>query len=371
VIYIQCTKKLLEQIKIPVEKVDVTGVDPLYCWHANIFVHNRKKCVLVMNNHTRYNFLLYGLKSNDFKNFTNVVIQAIQENLLADGFDASVVKEYLSKCKESAITTTSERSINSQIKEMVHFCEFFFDEFKEKKEIPDLDKINRKLNTYVMSKLPQIYSVKAMKEVFNKGLSDREFEAKKTELKPRKYYQVKITLEYIQPAIYRRLLIPDQIPFTKFHKIIQNAFGWENQHLYLFDLPDCIIKEKDPYFSFDKVEKHPVSVRIDDYMKVKSSFIYEYDFGDSWRHIIKVEKEVYMDDDPGYPHCLEGTRNCPPEDIGGPGGYEYFVSIINNPEHEEFEHMMRWTTEVTGQHEFDPEHFNLKEINRKLKRIKC
>ncbi|MCM3733141.1 plasmid pRiA4b ORF-3 family protein [Fictibacillus nanhaiensis] len=370
-IYIQCTKKLLEELKISVEKVDVTHADPLYCWHANIFVHNKKKCVLVMNNHTRYNFLLYGLKSNNFKNFTNLVIQGIKQNLLADEFDASAVDEYLLRCKESAITTTSERSIISQIKEMVHFCEFFLDDFKEQNEIPDLVKINRNLNTYVMSKLPQIYSVKAMKEVFNKGLSDREFEANKSELKPRKYYQVKITLEHVQPSIYRRLLIPDNIPFTKFHKIIQTAFGWGNQHLYLFDLPDYIIKEKDPYFTFDKEEKHPVSVRIDDFMKVKCSFMYEYDFGDSWRHIIKVEKEVFVEEDPGYPYCLEGERNCPPEDIGGPGGYEYFVSIRNNPENEEYVHMMRWAEEVTGQSNFDPEYFNLKKINRRLKKIKC
>lgn len=370
-IYIQCTKKLLEQIKVSAEKVDVSDVDPLYCWHANIFVHNRKKCVLVMNNHTRYNFLLYGLKSNDFKNFTDAVVQGIQDNLLADGFDVSAVEEYLSKCKESAITTTSERSINSQINEMVLYSELFLNDFKDSNKIPDLNKLNRNLNTFIMLKLPQLYPVKSMEEVFNNGLSDRKFEAKKTGLKPRKYYQVKITLEHVQPVVYRRLLIPDHIPFTKFHKIIQTAFGWDNQHLYLFDLHDCYIKEKDPYSSFDKVEKHPVSIKIDNYMKVKSSFMYEYDFGDSWRHIIKVEKEVFVEDDPGYPHCLEGERNCPPEDIGGPGGYEYFVSIIKDPNHEEYVHMKRWAEEVTGQRNFDPAHFSLKEINRKLKRIKC
>jgi Plasmid pRiA4b ORF-3-like protein len=370
-VYIQCTKKLFAEIKCPIEKIDVTHADPLYCWHANIFVHNRKKCVLVMNNFTRYNFLLYGLKSNDFKNFSKVVVKGIQENLVADGFDSATVNEYISHCKELDITTTSERSILSQITDMVLYLEIVLEECKEKRTDPDLNKINRNLNQLVMLSLPQIYSIKAMQEVLNEDLSTREFEAKKPESKPRTYYQVKVSLEHIHPVIYRRLLIPDHIPFTKFHKIVQTAFGWENRHLYLFDLPDCLIKEKDPYHSFDKVEKHPVSVRIDDYMIMKSSFIYEYDFGDSWRHTIKVEKEVFVEDDPGYPHCLAGERNCPPEDIGGPGGYEYFVSIINNPEHEENEHMMRWVIDVTGQNKFDPEHFDLKEVNRKLKKIKC
>ncbi|WP_396136078.1 IS1096 element passenger TnpR family protein [Bacillus sp. NEB1478] len=78
-----------------------------------------------------------------------------------------------------------------------------------------------------------------------------------------------------------------------------------------------------------------------------------------------------IEDGPRYPHCLEGSRSRPPEDVGGPGGYSYFLSIIGNPKDEEYEHMMQWAEEDTDGRQFDPEHFDLKEMNRRLKKIKC
>ena len=34
---IQCTKKLANEMKIKVQKVDTADFNPLYCWHANLF----------------------------------------------------------------------------------------------------------------------------------------------------------------------------------------------------------------------------------------------------------------------------------------------------------------------------------------------
>ncbi|MBE9592266.1 MAG: plasmid pRiA4b ORF-3 family protein, partial [Proteobacteria bacterium] len=50
-------------------------------------------------------------------------------------------------------------------------------------------------------------------------------------------------------------------------------------------------------------------------------------------------------------------RACPPEDCGGIWGYAELLEIINNPEHEEYEEMMEW---LGG--EFDPEHFDMREV---------
>jgi hypothetical protein len=68
---------------------------------------------------------------------------------------------------------------------------------------------------------------------------------------------------------------------------------------------------------------------------------------------------------------LEGSRSRPPENVGGPGGYAYFLSVIGNPNDEEYEHMLRWAKEDTVGRHFDPEYFELKETNRLLKKIKC
>jgi hypothetical protein len=64
-------------------------------------------------------------------------------------------------------------------------------------------------------------------------------------------------------------------------------------------------------------------------------FVYEYDFGDSWEHLIEVEKILPADPAQQLPLCLKGRRACPPEDVGGGWGYEGFLEAINDPEHPE------------------------------------
>lgn len=48
--------------------------------------------------------------------------------------------------------------------------------------------------------------------------------------------------------------------------------------------------------------------------------IYEYDFGDSWEHIITLEKVVKSNEFRAT--FVEGIGERPPEDVGGEGGYD-------------------------------------------------
>ena len=62
----------------------------------------------------------------------------------------------------------------------------------------------------------------------------------------------------------------------------------------------------------------------------KEELLYEYDFGDSWRHRIVLEK-VVIDREGGFarPECVDGERAAPPEDVGGVGGFEEYDFNIN------------------------------------------
>lgn len=96
-----------------------------------------------------------------------------------------------------------------------------------------------------------------------------------------------------------------------------------------------------------------------------------YDFGDSWRHEIVIEDIDTLDEEINHPQCIDGARNRPPEDVGGIGGYESFLEIINDNSHPNYEHMLLWAEKDTGGRKFDPDYFYKNEVNRKLKRIKC
>jgi hypothetical protein len=98
---------------------------------------------------------------------------------------------------------------------------------------------------------------------------------------------------------------------------------------------------------------------------MRYTIAYLYDFGDGWEHQIRVERIIEDDQRyPGRPVCLAGARNCPPEDCGGSWGYENFLNAIGNKKHKEHKELLRW---VGGS--FDPEHFELDEVNALLRKI--
>jgi hypothetical protein len=97
----------------------------------------------------------------------------------------------------------------------------------------------------------------------------------------------------------------------------------------------------------------------------KTRFDYEYDLGDSWHHIILVEKIRYPEEGLERPVCLEGKRSAPPEDCGGTSGYRTFLKAISNPKHPEHESLLVW---AGG--EFDPERFDLDKVNGLLVKIR-
>jgi hypothetical protein len=78
--------------------------------------------------------------------------------------------------------------------------------------------------------------------------------------------------------------------------------------------------------------------------RVRDSFVYIYDFGDTWEHLIRVEKISDTDSRfDKYPVCIGGERACPPEDCGGIGGYyESFLPAITNPRHKEHKDRLEW-----------------------------
>jgi len=165
---IQCTKKLIHELKIDIFKDEMLYSVPLYSWHSHLFLFNRKKCVIVMNNLTRYNFIVTGLKRAEFMKYDQIVMNAIVENLLAEGASGGTVDKYMQHCSSVMYRTTSNRSIISQMNEMIMFAEHCMSLDKYNGIETDIQKLNRKLNCYVMSKLPKCYSGETMLEELEK-----------------------------------------------------------------------------------------------------------------------------------------------------------------------------------------------------------
>lgn len=183
--------------------------------------------------------------------------------------------------------------------------------------------------------------------------------AQVTPLKPARIYQIKVTLKWSKPPIWRRLQARGDTKLGKLHQILQIAMGWWDEHLHAFEARGVAYGEHDPDFPSDLRSER--NVRLDKIAQEGDTFRYEYDFGDSWVHEIKVEQ--VLDPEPGvrYPRCLAGKRACPPEDSGGVPGYEHMMAVIANPKDEEHEEMLEWLGEG-----FDPEAFDLDAVNEEL-----
>lgn len=188
---------------------------------------------------------------------------------------------------------------------------------------------------------------------------------------PTVIYQIKVTLQDSRPPIWRRLLAPDNLTLGTLHHIIQAAMDWEDYHLHQFIVGkrsfEVFYGAPDPnYADWDMEMKNEQQVKLNQIVTgEKFKFIYEYDFGDSWRHVLLVEKILPVDPQQQYPVCIKGKRACPPEDVGGVWGYAVFLEALANPKHPDHEMYEEWVGD-----EFDAEHFDLDEINRRLARLR-
>lgn len=82
-------------------------------------------------------------------------------------------------------------------------------------------------------------------------------------------------------------------------------------------------------------------------------FEYEYDFGDCWRHEVVFEGCVRSERGKRSPVCVDGARTCPPEDVGGTGGYDEYLEAMADHEHERHEEFMGWRGPFDSE-AFDP-----------------
>jgi hypothetical protein len=175
--------------------------------------------------------------------------------------------------------------------------------------------------------------------------------------------QLRVSLIEHTPTIWRRLLVPGEIKLSKLHSIFQAAIGWEGYHLHIFEIGESRYGE--PHREYDNDDIDEETVVLADLITGRMRFVYEYDFGDSWRHEVVVESFEPVPLILKFAVCLDGQRACPPEDCGGTHGYGEFLEAIGDPDHEEHEDYVAWVG-----HPFDPEAFDLAMTNAALQRVR-
>ncbi|WP_372776546.1 plasmid pRiA4b ORF-3 family protein [Mangrovibacterium sp.] len=181
-------------------------------------------------------------------------------------------------------------------------------------------------------------------------------------------YQFKVQLDGIsKPPVWRRVVVPSHYTFDYFHTILQDVFGWEEEHLFQFSPNGFgsypVIKVPDE-FDEDGQDLDAAEINLSDIFKEEGQrYTYIYDFGDCWKHRIQLEK--ILPEPISRPTCLDGKGNCPPEDCGGVVGFENLKKIVQDPKHPEYDDMRDWLM-LEEDESWDPKDFDLQQAQREL-----
>ena len=135
-----------------------------------------------------------------------------------------------------------------------------------------------------------------------------------------------------RPPIWRRVLVPATATLGDLHLVIQVLFGWDGDHLHVFQKGRK--RYGDPFVNLEGTGDEE-AVRVRDAMVPGGTIAYTYDLGACWEHEITLEATILRDRSQDYPVCVEFRGDSP---------VEYWCE--DEPE--------------------EPEPFGLNEVNRRL-----
>jgi len=169
-----------------------------------------------------------------------------------------------------------------------------------------------------------------------------------------------VVLASTDPVIWRRIQVPTDYSFWDLHVAMQDAMGWQDYHLHEFTVLDgrrnTLVRLGIPDDAGPEVPLTIAdwTVPLAWYTDVTVlPFLYTYDFGDDWQHVVAYEGTWPTAPRRKYPRCLGGARACPPEDSGGAHRYQEMLLALGDAKHPEHDAFTAWL----GGH-FDPDAFS-------------
>lgn len=155
---------------------------------------------------------------------------------------------------------------------------------------------------------------------------------------PDERYVFEVSLDGVEPRIWRRFAIGTNDSFDGLHRAIQAAVGWDDAHLFEFfrgsaRSPEILAAAVvDGAWWDDEPQPDAELVPLFAYFKDRRRrrCKYRYDFGDDW--VLTVSMVGVERAEGRQRELLAGERAFPPEDSGGPWIYDHLVAVVADPD---------------------------------------
>ena len=112
---IHCTQKLAAKLPI-VSKTPLVDHNPLGAWHANLYVIDRRNCVMFCHDQTRFVLFMAGLKKADFANLEFWFQDLYANTMLKLGYDTALIERALSLLDPPVFDTVCDRSVQGSMR---------------------------------------------------------------------------------------------------------------------------------------------------------------------------------------------------------------------------------------------------------------
>lgn len=349
---LRCTRTLLTRLRVPADADNPSPSEsPLGDWYANLIRVGHEQVFVAVSERAFLTVILpaKGLADRLPRDFPRMMRTLLEEIEVPE----EVIGRELAAMQPMAYARTRSKSAVASLNERARLVEVFW-----RDGLSPVD-IMRRMAAHCG---PAAHGYEAPSRIA-RGLLGLD----PSRPPPTAIARLHVVLEGLQPAIWRRLVVPAGITLPRLHLALQAVMGWENVHLHEF-----LIGEDRYGVPDDDLDTTPGSevkaeegVRLSDLVAQGAVFRYGYDFGDDWWHEVRVEYLGPNDAQVRGATCVGGANQCPPEDVGGPPGYLELLQALRDPAHERHRELVAWR----GGRPFDPAQFDTVIANARLRGV--
>jgi hypothetical protein len=333
-------------------------------WYANLLWIERRKCLLLTHADTAFAVFVADVRARDVRPFGPYACRLIGEALAAEGLPADALGQLDGGA--ARLAATASRRVLGYMNDIALHVERVVAASGGLART-DAASVNQRLQRTLHDHDGAYQD--PLERIRERAGAPTPTARRPTApaAAPTTALRLRVDLGGMPKPVWRRLTVPAGASLADLAESLVVAFDWHGDHLAGFwtDRP----WRGRSYVSRDQIDEHgddgePTdTVSVGELLgRVGDTLYWIYDYGDGWTHRLATEALVADADD--RIHCTDGRNAAPPEDCGGPAGYEQLLSAIADPDHPEHDEFRDWLGAP-----FDPASFDHATIDEQLATI--